>query len=1170
MLTRNVFILIIRFLINYFIILYYNLIDIRMKIKYLIVTILLWMSILKIHSQDGTPFLTNFYTTDPSLSENYAITQSKEGLIVLANRKGVLTFDSDEWLLVKTPEVPYTVATHPESGIVYVGCNNTIGYLAQSTTGQTEFKKFEIPDLPIGIYAQIAFDQQFVYFLSQTAVVKINPKEPEKTITIVSEPEKPFMALILIKGMLLVDVYQDGLYEIKEKTKQLVLPLKSFPLSGKILFVNPLDQKQVLIGTTDNGLFLFDGLKVSRYTIQDQAFINDGLLSGASVLDSGTIALSTYTSGSIIVDRFSGKTISSINYESGLPDDEILAIGSDQNKGLWLAHYYGLTRVDTRLPVRNFSSYKGLEGNIQNIESLNGIIYVSTSNGIYFLDKKKDYVAYSKKEIVQSPIAELKPVEQIVEEQPQKSTDEVNQPAKDAKEEKRGGLFKRLFKKSSQPNSTSEPTGSEKKSEPSLISRIFDSKSDKKDQNVAQTVRRKSYKLQSISHVFTKVEGFNLRCRQMVNFKNHLLVATNSGLYEVSGNRSKPILSGLAINSIYLTEKSTIAYLCTEKGVKELKLVNGKWEFNDFSFIPEENVFSFAVDVFDNYWIGGENKVYRLKIRNNNLKEKKEFLFNTDYRERIIVRLSNKKPLFFLTNDIYAIFNDSIQPYLSLSKYVGAETDFYFSQNDYTWIRNERDWVLLKANSSPDTISFSYLNLFTNINHLFLQDTSKLWVLDNNTNVYLIDLPKVARYQSDFNAFIKSFTGSGNDRFSLTGVSIDKNNKSLTILISAPYYIKSSSNQYQYFVKGLMDDWSAWKSTPEISFIVQKSGDYEMKVRARNIFGNISNEQTLKFTINKAFYETWWFYTLIVIALGSLVYLFIQWRTRKLLLENQILEQKVQDRTREIQKQKEEIEIQRNQITQQHLEITDSIRYAKRLQTAVMPEKSYTDLLLNDNYFIIYRPKDIVSGDFYWFNKMGNRIIAVAADCTGHGVPGGFLSMLGVSMLNEICATDREFNANDILNYLRLKLKHTLIKEGHEMDTKDGMDVALCILDLKNKRLEYSGANNPLWLLREGTMLETKADKMPIGSHVEEKDSFTNHVIELKANDIIYLFSDGFKDQLGGPNGKRLKSSSFREGLIQVSGLPMNEQKIKLEEIYDKWRGEYDQVDDLLVIGIKI
>lgn len=260
---------------------------------------------------------------------------------------------------------------------------------------------------------------------------------------------------------------------------------------------------------------------------------------------------------------------------------------------------------------------------------------------------------------------------------------------------------------------------------------------------------------------------------------------------------------------------------------------------------------------------------------------------------------------------------------------------------------------------------------------------------------------------------------------------------------------------------------------------------------------------------------------------------------------------------------------QRDLILEQKEEITDSIKYAKRIQSAILPKESYIQNLLKD-YFVFYKPRDIVSGDYYWMAEKDNKAIIVAADCTGHGVPGAFVSMLGVSFLNEIVNKKEVIDAATILNELRKSVKETLGQTGKDGEAKDGMDIALCIIDFQSNVLQYAGAYNPLYIIRNAELIEIKADKMPIGIYIVEKESFTNHKVELEKDDCIYLFSDGFVDQFGGEKGGKFKTKPFKNLLIENATKPMNEQYSLLDETFNNWKKEYEQVDDVTIIGIRI
>jgi len=263
------------------------------------------------------------------------------------------------------------------------------------------------------------------------------------------------------------------------------------------------------------------------------------------------------------------------------------------------------------------------------------------------------------------------------------------------------------------------------------------------------------------------------------------------------------------------------------------------------------------------------------------------------------------------------------------------------------------------------------------------------------------------------------------------------------------------------------------------------------------------------------------------------------------------------------------LEKQKTEIEKQKEEITDSIKYAKRIQSAILPSINWASDNLPEN-FILFRPRDIVSGDYYWMNKIDNKIVLVAADCTGHGVPGAFMSMLGVSFLNEIVSNNNTIQPSLILNQLRKKVKETLDQTGKEGEAKDGMDIALCVIDLDTMMLQYAGAYNPLYLFRNGELLETKADKMPIGIYIREKESFTNHEIQLQKGDTFYIFSDGYADQFGGPNGSKFKSRPFKLLLEKIQPQSMAQQRETLNTTIDEWRGDIDQIDDIIILGVRV
>lgn len=268
-----------------------------------------------------------------------------------------------------------------------------------------------------------------------------------------------------------------------------------------------------------------------------------------------------------------------------------------------------------------------------------------------------------------------------------------------------------------------------------------------------------------------------------------------------------------------------------------------------------------------------------------------------------------------------------------------------------------------------------------------------------------------------------------------------------------------------------------------------------------------------------------------------------------------------QDLFAKISEQKEEIE-------RQQRELQDSLRYAGSIQSALLPDERFIRKLFPES-FIFFRPRDIVSGDFYWIYKKRNAAVLVAADCTGHGVPGAFMSILGISFLNEIISNGIP-KANIILNQLRENIMKTLHQTGDLSKHKDGMDMVLVIIDFERKELQFSGAFNPMYMIRNEKLIEFRGDKMPIGIGPTIEKSFTNKRLKIRSEDILYIFSDGFADQFGGAEEKKFKYGPFKDLLLKIHKHPMDKQKQLLEQKFRRWRGDLEQVDDILIIGLKI
>jgi serine phosphatase RsbU (regulator of sigma subunit) len=258
----------------------------------------------------------------------------------------------------------------------------------------------------------------------------------------------------------------------------------------------------------------------------------------------------------------------------------------------------------------------------------------------------------------------------------------------------------------------------------------------------------------------------------------------------------------------------------------------------------------------------------------------------------------------------------------------------------------------------------------------------------------------------------------------------------------------------------------------------------------------------------------------------------------------------------------------REELLEQRKELLASIKYASFIQKAILPDPTTLDKILNE-YFVLHIPRDIVSGDFYYCTKIEEYTIVAAGDCTGHGVPGALMSIMGTSFLNDIMSSGGPWKASRILNLLRERVMKALHQKGMDDENKDSIDMAMLVFNEDNGQLQYAGANSPMYLVRKGELKVINPDKMPVGINAIEEDSFTNHTIQLISNDMIYIFSDGFADQFGGEMNKKYKYGPFKCLITGFADQDLTIQKQKLISEFLQWKGDYDQIDDILVIGLK-
>ena len=500
-----------------------------------------------------------------------------------------------------------------------------------------------------------------------------------------------------------------------------------------------------------------------------------------------------------------------------------------------------------------------------------------------------------------------------------------------------------------------------------------------------------------------------------------------------------------------------------------------------------------------------------------------------------------------------------------------------------TWLCYDNQVAYMENDSNLVKEPFMGIN-FPRINYLLPVDSNKIWIATDD-RLALVNTNWIKDYKAKPNINFYRI-GTKNDSLLFKGYYTKKDHyaelsydyNDITFNYASQFNENDYNAHYSYKLLGYNDEWSEWSQETRFGYTNLREGNYVFKVKARDLYGNESEAISFSFDILPPWYRTIAAYILYGLIAILIVYIIVRLSIMRLKAKNIQLENIIKKRTEEIRAQKDEIEKQHSIVLKQKEEITSSITYASRIQNALVP----SDNFFNDNlteHFILWMPRDIVSGDFYWGKKIGPYIFIVAADCTGHGVPGAFMSMLGIAFLNEIVQKDKIFELSNnkdqqqaahVLEEMREHVKTTLRQTGDKNEQKDGMDLAFCALNTETNVLHYAGANSPLFLIRNNELIEHKPTRNPIGIHIRER-SFENHKIKLQKNDVIYLFSDGYRDQFGGENEKKFGKKAFTELLMNIHQNPLDEQKQILKNNISEWMSnKHRQLDDILVIGFKI
>jgi len=633
-----------------------------------------------------------------------------------------------------------------------------------------------------------------------------------------------------------------------------------------------------------------------------------------------------------------------------------------------------------------------------------------------------------------------------------------------------------------------------------------------------------------------------------VDKSNNLWVGTTDGLvyYEVNNQLVDRLtqdhgLAGNDITALYCDSKNNVWVGARGKGISKIK--GSKITKVDLKIKVTPTCM--VEDGKGNIWIGTEGKgvlIFDGKTINNQYTVKEGLL--SDYIS--LLNIDNQGNVWIGTNkglNKFDIKNESFYSYSQKMGFIGIESKnnaTYKDANGDLWFGTIKGVVKLNANSVKENL--------------------------------LEPITQITRFRVNLE-----------DRPLSEGVTLNYQEKSIIFDYSSICLTNPEQVYYQVMLEGADEDWRPLTQQTFETYSPLPPGNYTFKVKASNNNGIWNKEpQTFSFKITPPFWQRTWFIITCIILIGIIIFSFIKYREKQLIKEKRVLEEKVQERTEEVVQKSAEIE-------RKNKDIIDSITYAKRIQDAILPSNEMFTKELSQT-FVLFTPKDIVSGDFYWLTTKDNKSLFAAVDCTGHGVPGAFMSIVGYNLLDKIVGEYGITKPSEILDHLNQGVEATLRKGSEEYDIKDGMDITLCAFDKTTGILEYSGAYNPLYIvtsnklgfvggeLIEPNMIdenglflyEIKADRFPIGSYSEENKLYTNNQFKLAKGDTVYLFSDGYADQFGGPKGKKFRYKQFKQLLLSLNDKPMDDQKEILNQTLNDWKGDIDQIDDIIIIGSRL
>ncbi len=1075
----------------------------------------------------GSPFLQYYSLKAQQIHpENWALCFDRRGLLYTANVEGVVEHDGQSWRVIPVEGRRVRSLALGADGRIYVGAEGSFGRLEPDAKGLLEYRSL-VEQLPAearefaNVYQLVAVGPD-LYLNLGSHLARFGPTGAKAWKALVNDGyQKAFSA----NGQLFVQELGVGLRVLKGDALETVESGQIFSDIGqRIDALLPYNERRVLIATRGVGLFLYDAELGLQPLPSDLAprLADDQLYCGAA-LPSGEFALGTLRGGVHLIDR-QGRHLRTLGRADGLPPGKVYELRPDAQGSLWLAMDRGLAHVELPLTLTRFGDGQGLTGAALAVQRHRGTLYAATSTGVYAL-----------------------------------------QPSQRA--------------------------------------------------------------------AFAPVAGLAAQAWHLASVEGDLLVASTQGVFALKGAALAPVggddpSAAFVLHAarhqpgrVYVGLINGIGVL--ERGPRGWALVGRLPGYDrQVNWIVESPAPGPGGSVA--LWFGdATNGVARALIYQN--ADPVVELFTVDdglpFADGTRAALVAGQLLFATRQGLYTY--DEPTRRFALAAPLGSELArlpravraLLPTEGELTWAltysaaEGQRLWQLKGIGDATRALRTPLGRVAEQqIVRLYADtpaDGGALW-LAGDDGLVRYDPSVKKSFLSPYRALIRSVlpladsTGAaiiymGLHDSTRTEAEVTHAFNSLRASVGTTSYDHPEATEFQYRLEPIEPTYSRWTRESYRDYTNLFEGTYTLRVRARNAYGQLSAEDSYTFTIAPPWYRTWLAYGIYALVFLAALYGFLRWRIAQLEADKRMLEQKVAERTAELQQANTEILAQKSElenayeeiratneqlnealheIEEKNRDITDSIQYARRIQEAILPPDNEFKEALPDA-FVLYKPRDIVSGDFYWLLRTDGLTYVAAVDCTGHGVPGAFMSVMGNSLLQEIIGQSGARDPGEILTRLDKRVQQTLRQvagtPGSSSASKDGMEVALLCFDTRRNELAFAGANRPLFYVRDGQMHEVEPDKVPIGYHsYTEIERFTTTRITWQRGDIFYAFSDGYGDQFGGERGRKFMVKNLKDLLLKHHADPVSRQRELLGHTIDSWRGSRPQIDDILVMGIRV